>query len=192
LRDNIFSEEGCTEEEVEPLEEWMTKEPRDEYCMDDTIQNNFVELYEEFKLLEERIVSQRLHIQDVKSQLEEEDIVLADNEEEVANCAQQQMRSGIQPRTKLDDEIDMLLKLMRNTSKKRYNKKRRTTSKKVQLIEEIFSSKESGKNKNKVWNPGESEATMGRQQGGKEEGQLKHKFWDPGGLQPLEIMIRIS
>jgi hypothetical protein len=40
----------------------MTEYPRDEYCMEDTIQNNFIELNEELKFLEERIVSQRLHI----------------------------------------------------------------------------------------------------------------------------------
>jgi hypothetical protein len=81
LEDSLLSEEGCTEEEIEPLEEWMMEDPRDEYCMEDTIQDNFVELYEELKLLEERIVSQRLHIHNVKSELEEEDIVLKDNEE---------------------------------------------------------------------------------------------------------------
>ena len=80
LEDSLLSEEGCTEEEIEPLEEWMMEDPRDEYCMEDTIQDNFVELYEELKFLEERIVSQRLHIQDVKSEIEEEDIVLKDNE----------------------------------------------------------------------------------------------------------------
>jgi hypothetical protein len=119
LEDSLLSEEGCTEEEIEPLEEWMTKDPRDEYCMEDTIQDNFVELYEELKFLEERIVSQRLHIQDVKSELEEEDIVLKDNEEEVTKYAQQQRRSDIQPRTKLDDEIDMLWMLMRNNIQKK-------------------------------------------------------------------------
>jgi hypothetical protein len=54
-----------------------------------TIQDDFVELYEELNFLEEKIVSQRLHIQDVKSELEEEDIVLKDNEEKVARNNQQ-------------------------------------------------------------------------------------------------------
>ena len=50
----------------------MKEDPRDEYWMEETIPNNFVELYEELKFLEEGIVSQRLHIQYVNSELEEE------------------------------------------------------------------------------------------------------------------------
>jgi hypothetical protein len=88
LEDHLLLEEGCIEEEVEPLEEWMIEDPRDEYCMEDTTQNKFVELYEELKFLEERIVSQTLHIQDVNSDLEEEDIVLKYNEEEVVKYGQ--------------------------------------------------------------------------------------------------------
>jgi hypothetical protein len=53
------------------------------YYMEDTIQDDFVELYEELNSLEKKIVNQRLHIQHVKSKLEEEEIILKDNEEKV-------------------------------------------------------------------------------------------------------------
>jgi hypothetical protein len=55
------------------LEEWLEEYLRDGYCMEviNIIQYGFAELYEELNLLEERIVSQRLHIQHVKLELEE-------------------------------------------------------------------------------------------------------------------------
>jgi len=56
---------------------------------------------------------------------------LKDNEEEVLKYAQHQRRSDIQPRTELDDEIDMLWMLMRKKSKRKYSRKRRKTNNKL-------------------------------------------------------------
>jgi hypothetical protein len=44
------------------LEEWLTEDPSDGYCMENTIQHEIVELYEELNSLEEKIISQILHI----------------------------------------------------------------------------------------------------------------------------------
>lgn len=71
---------------------------------------------------------------------------------------QQQMRdanSKFQSRAKLDDEIDKMW-----MSKRRYNKKRRTTNDKIQLIERLYINKASGQQQHKVWKLGEWKATI--------------------------------
>jgi hypothetical protein len=71
LEDNFLSEEANAENDMELFG----------YYMEDNIKDDLVELYEELNSLEKKIVNQRLHIQHVKSKLEEEEIVLKDNEE---------------------------------------------------------------------------------------------------------------
>ena len=55
---------------------------------------------------------------------------------------------------KLDIEINELWVLMNRTHKKRYIKKKKTTSHKVQLTEEDYISKTSGQQQNAMWDPG--------------------------------------
>jgi hypothetical protein len=150
IDDSHFVRRKKHKTEIELLEEWLTEDPSDGYCMENTIQDEFVELYEELNSLEEKIISQRLHIQDVKSELEEEDIVLKDNEDKAAKHNRKKMldkssynsyarrryatskesdNKDIHPRIELDKEIDGLWMLMRRTSKRRYKRKRRTTNK---------------------------------------------------------------
>lgn len=62
--------------------------------------------------------------------------------------------SDIQQKMKLDDVIDELWMLMKKTTKGRYNRKRRTTSKEVQLTEELSINKEHRKYYYKVQKPG--------------------------------------
>jgi hypothetical protein len=59
----------------------MKKDPRGGYYLENTIQDNFDELYKELESLEKRIIGQGLHIHNAKSELEKEDIVLKGNEE---------------------------------------------------------------------------------------------------------------
>ena len=59
-----------------------------------------------------------------------------------------------QQRTKLDIEINELWVLMNRTPKRRYIKKKKTTNHKVQLTEEDYICKTSGRQQNAVWDPG--------------------------------------
>lgn len=74
--------------EIEPLEEWLEKDPSDWYCMENigALQRYFVELYKELNLLEERIESKRQHTELAKIELEE--IALKNNEKMIVNCDQ--------------------------------------------------------------------------------------------------------
>jgi hypothetical protein len=157
IEDNILPEEECIAEEVEPLEGWMTEDPRGGYYLEDTIQDNFDELYKELESLEKRIIGQGLHIQNEKSELEKEDIVLKGNKEETAKYAQQPGRDhnrGIHPETELDKEIDILWMMMRKTSKRRYYRRRRTTNNEDKLTKRLCINKASRQLQTKVWDPG--------------------------------------
>jgi hypothetical protein len=120
----------------------------------------------------------------VNSELEEEDIVLKDNEDKAKKNNRKKMldkshitlmqeedmqhqrksdSEDIHPRIELDKEMDGLWMLMRRTSKRRYNKKRRTTNKIVHLTERLYINKYKGQ-QHKVWNIRELEATTTEQQ----------------------------
>lgn len=58
-------------------------------CRFATIQNDFIELYEELNFLEERIESQRRHIPPAKLELEEEEVMFKSNEKRIAKYDQQ-------------------------------------------------------------------------------------------------------
>jgi hypothetical protein len=57
MGDSLMEEE----EEIDLLEEWMAEDIGDEYCTEFTnsIQVNFIDLYEELEFLEKKIVNQK-------------------------------------------------------------------------------------------------------------------------------------
>jgi hypothetical protein len=94
MDDSLMLGRGDTnpEEEMELLEDWLTMDTSDEYCMDftNTFQYNFTNLYEELKFLEKTIAAQKVHIQHANLELKGERVVL--NHIKVDNAAKYDQR----------------------------------------------------------------------------------------------------
>ena len=88
--------------------------------------------------------------------------------------------SGFQSKLEIDDVIEEMQMLMRKTSMKRYTKRKRITTKGLQLTEAMCISREKGKEKCKGQSDKELE-TIKQQQHNKEKDQLQTKNWDPRG-----------
>ena len=120
---------------MEFFEEWQKENPSEEFFVEDigTIQEYFVKLYEELNFLEEGIESQILYIQLMKIELEE--LAFKNNEERTKKCDQwigkifinimlvdeEKYNKKYQLRIEVDEIIEEMWILMRQTSRRRYN-----------------------------------------------------------------------
>ena len=113
------------------------------------------EVTNQLNLLEERLMSQRVHIQCAKVARQQDNVAEGDvlydiEDDEVAKRMNVQLQKSDksnkfqQSRTRLDDEIDKNFKLMKRMPKRVYNRKRRTTNNKMKLSAELYNNKESG------------------------------------------------
>ena len=90
-------------------------------------------------------------------------------------------------RDKPDIKIDKVGVLMHSNYNevKRYYKKKKTFSHKLQLDEKDCASKENGKQAHKVWNSGELKLTAAKaieRKHNEMDDHIQCRFWDPGGL----------
>lgn len=136
LIENIMVEKESIYNNMEFLEEWQIEKHSERFCTEDigTIQEDFVKFYEGLNLLEERIESQRLYIHLVNTEFEKS--ALKNDEERNKKCDQWIGKRFItlmsededkdnnkdQPRVEVDEIVEEMWMLMRQTSRRRYSR----------------------------------------------------------------------